>query len=98
MLMKIKNDYKVPIYSLDLKDERDRARAWLTRLGNPYVALRRYLRYVSDALQVYGTPMTLVDDKHGRIRYRYSGSIDQSSWNDTLWPLIKQLQMKSNLQ
>jgi cytochrome c biogenesis protein CcmG/thiol:disulfide interchange protein DsbE len=96
MLMKIKNQYKVPIYGIALKDNTPDIKAWLREHGNPYVAVGEdTYGTASDKLNVSGTPQTFVIDKHGRIRYQQSGGIDQSTWNNTLWPLIQKLQAEN---
>jgi cytochrome c biogenesis protein CcmG/thiol:disulfide interchange protein DsbE len=92
MLMKIKNEYNVPIYSLDYRDNPVNAKAWLKMQGNPYVLVGNDASGdAASSLGVYGTPETFVIDKHGMSRYHYVGAIDQGSWDDTLWPLIQKL-------
>lgn len=92
MLMKIKNDYHVLIYSLVYKDERQRVIDWLEKNGNPYSLIGDDSK--GDAaidFGVYGTPETFVINRQGKIVYRYIGAIDQRAWDETLYPLIKKL-------
>ncbi|VVC74870.1 Thiol:disulfide interchange protein DsbE [Aquicella siphonis] len=90
MLMKIKNEYHVPIYGIDYKDNTPEALTWLDRNGNPYVLIGRDTKGdVAIDFGVYGTPETFVIDKRGKIIYRHIGIIDQKVWDETLYPLIK---------
>jgi len=92
MLMKIKNTYHIPIYSLIYKDDPKKARHWLDENGNPYNLIGNDDKGdIAIDLGVYGTPETFVINQEGKIIYRYIGAIDQKSWNDILYPLIKKL-------
>jgi cytochrome c biogenesis protein CcmG/thiol:disulfide interchange protein DsbE len=96
MLMKIKNEYHVPVYGLVYRDNPESARTYLARYGNPYTLIGvDWSGDVGSDLGANGTPQTYIIDKHGVIRYRYTGSIDQSSWNDDFMPLIRKLQAES---
>lgn len=96
MLLKIKNTYHVPIYGLNFKDNPTNARAWLQEEGNPYIMVGVDENgAVGENLGVTGTPVTFVLDKHGRIRYQYTGGIDESSWNGTLYPMIQRFEKES---
>jgi len=96
MLLKIKNTYHVPIYGLNFKDKPDNAKAWLQEEGNPYVAVGiDESGSLGEELGVTGTPVTFVLDKHGRIRYEYTGGIDESSWNSVLYPMILRFEKES---
>ncbi len=90
MLMKIKNEYGIPIYSIDYKDNTDAAKKWLAQQGNPFVLTGN--DFSGDAaidLGVYGTPETFVISKDGKIIFRHIGAITQQSWDNVLYPLIK---------
>lgn len=90
MLMKIKNDYHIPIYSIVYKDTVPEAIRWLNENGNPYVLSGNdYNGDVAIDFGVYGTPETFVINAQGKIIYRQIGVIDQKVWNDTLYPLIQ---------
>ena len=41
---------------------------------------------------VYGVPETYVIDQSGTIRFKQIGPITVSDWQETLWPLIQELQ------
>lgn len=92
MLMKIKEQYHIPIYSLVYKDNPDLVKKWLTEQGNPYTAIGNDSK--GDAaidLGVYGTPETFVINKQGKIIYRHVGAITQNTWDTILYPIIKQI-------
>lgn len=90
MLLKIQQEYHVPIYSINYKDDPSAARAWLARSGNPYLAtgIDNHGDVAID-LGVYGTPETFVISPAGKIVYRHVGVIDQATWDKVLYPLIK---------
>lgn len=92
-LMRIKQEGWVPIYGVDWR-EIDRAAGpkWLARHGNPYTRIGDDPD--SEAainLGVSGAPETFLVDKMGVIRYKHIGPITPADWEDTLWPLIKEL-------
>ena len=91
ILMKIKNQYHVPIYGINYKDNEDNARNWLKIAGNPYILIGVDQEgVVADRLDVYGTPETYLIDTEGKIRYRYLGALDENTWKTVLLPLMKQ--------
>jgi len=91
MLMKIKNEYHVPIYSIDYKDNSQDALNWLQENGNPYEQTGADTKGdVAIDFGVYGTPETFVINAKGKIIYRHIGAIDQKVWDEVLYPLIRQ--------
>jgi cytochrome c biogenesis protein CcmG/thiol:disulfide interchange protein DsbE len=92
-LMQLKADNTIPIYGINYKDSSDKAIEWLAKWGNPYqlVAVDKQGRLAID-LGVYGTPETFLIDSQGIIRYRHVGVLDETSWQQTLLPLVRQLQ------
>lgn len=92
MLMKISHQDHVPIYSILYKDQRGKGLSWLNEHGNPYVMTGDDSNGdVAIDLGVYGTPETFVISPAGKIVYRHVGAIDQDSWDNVLYPLIKKL-------
>ena len=90
MLIKIKNDYHIPIYSIVYKDDSKNAIDWLQKNGNPYVMTGEDRKGdVAIDLGVYGTPETFIINAKGQIIYRHVGMIDQTIWDNVLYPLIK---------
>jgi cytochrome c biogenesis protein CcmG/thiol:disulfide interchange protein DsbE len=93
MLMKIHTQYHVPIYSINYKDEEKEARAWLAQKGNPYIVTGEDQNgNAAIDLGIYGTPETFVINRQGQIVYRHVGAIDQKTWDNVLFPLIKRLE------
>ncbi|MCY4471850.1 MAG: DsbE family thiol:disulfide interchange protein [Kistimonas sp.] len=90
-LMKLARQ-KVPLFGVNYKDQRDRARQWLEKRGNPYRMI-----FVDEKgllgidLGVRGAPETFLVDAKGVIRYKHEGVLDASVWNDELVPLVAQL-------
>lgn len=80
----------VKIYGINYKDDPIKARIWLERYLNPYVA------NVSDTegrlgldLGVYGAPETYIIDAEGKIRYRHVGAVDERVWQDLQQVLLE---------
>lgn len=93
MLMKINSEYHIPIYSILYKDRIDHAETYLTLNGNPYVMTGiDEIGETAINFGIYGTPETFLMNASGEIVYRHVGSIDQASWEQILYPLIKKLQ------
>jgi len=90
MLMHIKDNYHIPIYAINYKDDPSAARKWLQDQGNPYrlVGIDQRGDLAID-LGVYGTPETFIISREGRIVYRHVGAINQQNWDQVLYPLIK---------
>lgn len=96
MLMKIKNQYHIPMYSINYKDKPQDARTWLTQRGNPYIQIGRDIHGdTAIDLGVYGTPETFVINQAGKIVYRHIGAINQQNWDNVLYPLIKKLEQET---
>jgi cytochrome c biogenesis protein CcmG/thiol:disulfide interchange protein DsbE len=84
---------KVDIYGLNYKDERDPAKQWLAKLGNPYVANA----FDADGRVgidwgVYGAPETFIMDRHGIIRHKHIGPLSVDALNNEILPLVAELQ------
>lgn len=89
-LLKIKNDYHVPMYGLNIKDDPADASAYLKQNGNPYVLSGSDPEgTLANTLENQATPETLIIDKYGMIRYRHLGVIDEIVWKNELWPRIQ---------
>ncbi len=91
-LARIAEEYGVPIFGINYKDNPAEARRWLARYGDPYVFS------VVDAdgslgidLGVYGAPETFLVDAEGVIRYKRIGAVDRRVWDTKLGPLLAEL-------
>jgi cytochrome c biogenesis protein CcmG/thiol:disulfide interchange protein DsbE len=86
----------VVIVGLNYKDEPDAAKKWLNTLGNPYnVSIMDQDGRIGIDFGVYGVPETFVIDKKGVIRDKYTGAVTIELWQQTILPLITQLQAES---
>ncbi len=91
-LMELKRRGEVPIYSLNYKDKRPDAMAWLNRFGNPYTAIAFDEKgRVGIDWGVYGVPETFVVDRKGIIRYKQIGPLTEQAWQETILPLIEKI-------
>jgi cytochrome c biogenesis protein CcmG/thiol:disulfide interchange protein DsbE len=97
LLLDLSKRNLVPIYGLNYKDRREDALAWLRRYGDPYAASA----FDADGRAgidwgVYGVPETFVIDRGGVVRYKQTGPITPEILENTLLPLIRQLQGSSS--
>ena len=79
----------VPIIGLDYMDEREKAKQWLTQLGNPYqaVAFDTDGRTAID-WGVYGAPETFLVDAHGRVVFKFISPMTPEVWQQEFLPRI----------
>ncbi|MGO9932968.1 MAG: DsbE family thiol:disulfide interchange protein [Steroidobacteraceae bacterium] len=88
-LLEIARQHAVPIIGLDYMDERDKAKLWLTQLGNPYdaVAFDNDGRTAID-WGVYGAPETYLVDGKGRVIYKFISPLTADVWQHEFLPRI----------
>ena len=97
-LMRFARQGILPIYGINYRDERAMAIRELSREGDPYTKnIFDHDGRLGLDLGVYGAPESYLIDHNGIIRYRYAGPIDQNVWNETLLPMIKELQSAAKL-
>ena len=95
LLMELAKQHNVRIYGINYKDRRDDALRYLQRLGNPYVTNGHDLNgRVGIDWGIIATPESFIVDKKGTIRYKQIGPLNAQVWNDTVAPLIKQLEQE----
>lgn len=86
----------VPVYGINYKDKAPNALAWLAELGDPFTRIgadtdgREGIEF-----GVYGLPETFVVASDGTIAYRVVGAITRATMDQTLLPLIRDLQRKA---
>ena len=81
----------VPIYGLNWKDDSGQASAWLSQLGNPYVATAFDADgRVAIDWGVYGAPETFLVDANGIILYRHIAPLSMETWEAEFVPRIEQ--------
>ena len=94
-LMRLAKDMHVPILGIDQKDKPADALEYLKELGDPYVAIGMDSdRHVSIDWGAYGAPETFIVDAEGRIRFKQAAPLTQADIDDTIMPLIRQLNAK----
>jgi len=90
--MEIAAQGNIKIVGLNWRDPRNRAKAWLAQLGDPYdFVIYDRLGELVIAMGATGAPETYVIDQNGLIRYKHVGMITDEVWDETLWPLIQDL-------
>jgi cytochrome c biogenesis protein CcmG/thiol:disulfide interchange protein DsbE len=96
LLMQLSRQGVIPIHGLNYKDQPQEAADWLDSLGDPYTRTGADLDgRVGIDWGVYGVPETFIIDKAGRIAYKHIGPIAQKDWEETLQPLIEELNSKN---
>jgi cytochrome c biogenesis protein CcmG/thiol:disulfide interchange protein DsbE len=80
----------MPIYGLNLRDERPAALSWLASLGNPYVASA----FDADGTVavdwgVTAAPETFLIGRDGKILFKHISPLTQQVWQHDFVPLIK---------
>ncbi len=83
----------ITLVGLNYKDATADARQWLANLGNPYTVVAVDANGDTGIeWGVYGVPETFVMDKQGIVRYKHIGPVDQGAMDNTIVPLIRQLE------
>jgi cytochrome c biogenesis protein CcmG/thiol:disulfide interchange protein DsbE len=96
LLVDLARQGTVKLYGLNYKDKRDDALAWLGRHGNPYLqSFSDTAGRVGIDYGVYGVPETFVIDRAGVIRHKHIGPVTPAALNDTILPLVRQLESAS---
>lgn len=93
LFMRLARDNVVTIHGINWKDRTEDARAWLDQLGDPYGRIGQDVSGRTGIdWGVYGVPETYVIDRDGRIRYKHVGPVMPQHLEETLLPLIRELQ------
>jgi cytochrome c biogenesis protein CcmG/thiol:disulfide interchange protein DsbE len=89
-LLEIARSAGIPIYGLNVKDDRAKAIEWLDRLGDPYVA-SAFDEEGTVAIDwgVYGAPETFLIDRNGIILHKHISPLTPSVWRNDFLPLIQ---------
>jgi cytochrome c biogenesis protein CcmG/thiol:disulfide interchange protein DsbE len=88
-LLAISRQHVVPIIGLDYMDQRDKAKQWLTQLGNPYEAVG----FDTDGRTaidwgVYGAPETFLVDGRGQVIFKFISPMTAEVWEREFLPRI----------
>jgi cytochrome c biogenesis protein CcmG, thiol:disulfide interchange protein DsbE len=95
-LMELAKDKRFRIIGINQKDRPENAQRFLTRLGNPYIAVgadpdgRASIEW-----GVYGVPETFLVDGKGVILFKHVGPLTPESIRERLEPAIKAALAKS---
>lgn len=94
VLVRIREATGVPIFGIDWREKSPEAGPrWLAKYGDPYTRVGDDPKSeAAIAFGVTGAPESFIVDKQGVIRYKQIGPIDAQVWEQTLWPLIQELQ------
>lgn len=96
ILMDIAKDETVNMIGHNWRDDREKARNWLDKRGDPYdLILFDPDSDLAIPLGVTGAPETFITDKSGRVRYKHVGPIEYKDWDEILYPLIQNLKSES---
>ena len=86
----------VRIIGLNYKDKPEEAKQWLQQLGDPYLKIASDLDgRVGIDWGVYGAPETFVIDEQGIIRDKHIGPVGRQYIEETLLPMIKDIESNS---
>ncbi len=89
-LVELARSSVIPIYGLNLKDERDHALRWLATLGDPYVESAVDADGgVAVDWGVYGAPETFLLSRDGIVLHKHIGVLTQERWQRDFLPLIE---------
>ena len=91
-LMELKDKSIISIYGLNYKerDNGDKARKHLSRIGNPYeFSFFDPKGKLAIDLGVYGAPETFFIDKNGLIKIRHVGPLTADIWEEKFSALLK---------
>ena len=82
----------VKIVGLNYRDKNQNALEYLQHLGNPFIFnIDDSHGKLAMQLGVDGAPETYIVDKHGVIRYRYSGAFDRNTMLNIILPELEKL-------
>ena len=93
LITRLADDGILPVYGINYKDEKADAIAWLDELGNSYARIGWDLSgRVGIEWGVYGVPESYIVGKQGHICYKHVGPISREALNETILPIIRELQ------
>ncbi len=91
-LVRIAQQFDIPIYGINYKDDNAKALEWLRQFHDPYeFSIADTDGRLGLDLGVYGAPETYVIDRHGVIRHKRVGVVDMNVWQNEIKPIVDQL-------
>ena len=80
-LLKLRKSHLISIYGLNYRDDRNLAKQWLRKQGNPFQKIIFDPQgLLAIDLGVYGVPESYLIDPQGIIRYKQVGPLTASIW------------------
>ena len=89
-IKKLSSEPGIKVIGINYKDENNKAKKWLKKLGNPYtkVGIDKNGSIGID-WGLYGIPETYVVDKNGIIKYKYIGPITKKKYKEFYFQIKK---------
>jgi len=92
VFMRIAQQNDIALIGLNYKDDKNAARQWLSKYGNPYQqVLVDQDGKVGIDFGVYGAPETFLIDADGIVRDKIIGPVTEQIWTERLSPAINAL-------
>lgn len=90
VLLDISREGKVAVIGLNYRDDDEKAREWLDKLGNPYTAVA-VDKEGGAAIDygVYGAPESFLVNPEGVIVNKVVGGVTAQRWRETMLPLVE---------
>lgn len=89
VLLKFAAERGTPLFGIDYKDNRERARHYLATRGNPYRKIGEDASGRAGIdFGISGVPETFVIDGEGRILYKHIGPIQERDLQETILPIL----------
>ncbi len=90
-LLRIARQGRIPLIGLNWRDERDRAQAYLSKAGNPFVRVG-FDPDGRNAIDwgVYGAPETFLIDASGTVLHKHIGALNWATWESDFLGRLEQ--------
>lgn len=86
----------VPVFGFNYRDSREQALDYLDRAGDPFIAVGYDPNGRTSAeWGVHATPVTMLLDRHGRVRFKHIGPLYPELVHGQLLPLFRELERES---
>lgn len=80
----------IRIIGINYKDDVEKAKSYLQRLGNPYEVVLIDEGRLGVDLGVYGAPETFLISADGKVLWRRAGDMNEHIWNTEFLPLMQE--------
>lgn len=80
----------VRLYSVAYHDEPAEVKKWLKKHGDPFTKTAvDESGEIMAPYGIYGVPQTFLIDPTGKVRFRYVGALNATTWQDKIMPIIE---------